>query len=73
MSPRLLRISVTAVCALALLLPVSRSASAVSQSGTDSRPAPSRVFAASAPFYQKLPDRTPAASKSKKLVAGLNA
>lgn len=73
MSPRLLQISVTAASVLALFVPASLPARAASLSGTDSRPAPSRVFAASSPFYQRLPDRTPAASKSKKLVAGLNA
>jgi len=72
MSARLLQISLAAASALALLAPASLPASAASLSGTDSRPAPSHVFAASSPFYQKLPDRTPAASKSKKLVAGLN-
>jgi len=73
MSPRLLRVSLTAASVLALFAPTSLPASAASLSGTDSRPASSRVFAANSPFYQKLPDRTPAAAKSKKLVASLNA
>jgi hypothetical protein len=73
MSPGLLQISVVAASVLALLAPVTLPASAASLSGADSRPAPSRVFAAGSPFYQKLPARTPAASQSKKLVASLNA
>ncbi len=72
MSPRLLRV-LTAASVLALFAPTSLPASAASLSGTDSRPLLSRVFAANSPFYQKLPDRTPAATKSKKLVASLNA
>jgi hypothetical protein len=58
---------------LALLLNPCAPATAESLSGSDSRPAVSQVFAASSPFYQKLPAKTPSASKSKKLVASLNA
>ena len=58
--------------ALALLLNPSVPATAESRSGSDSRPSSSRVFAPRSPFYQKLPARTPSASKSRKLVASLN-
>ena len=57
---------------LALVLSPTVPATAESLSGSDSRPSASRVFAATSPFYQKLPARTPAASTSKKLVASLN-
>ncbi len=73
MSPRLLQLCLATASALALLAPASLPASAAGLSGTDSRPVASRVFAATSPFYQKLPDRTPVASTSKKLVASLNA
>ncbi|MCC6495936.1 MAG: hypothetical protein IT193_06710, partial [Propionibacteriaceae bacterium] len=72
MTPRILRTSLTAACALVLALAASVPATAVSGSGSDSRPVSSRVLAPSSPFYQKLPARTPSASNSKKLVASLN-
>lgn len=72
MTPRILRTSLTAACALALALAASLPATAVSQSGSDSRPVSARVFTPRSPFYQKLPTRTPAASNSAKLVASLN-
>ncbi|HEY3339464.1 MAG TPA: LamG domain-containing protein [Propionicimonas sp.] len=73
MSRRLIQVLLAAACVLALLAPPALQARAASLSGTDSRPAPSRVFAADSPFYQKLPARTPSAASSKKLVASLNA
>ena len=57
---------------LALLLNPTVPATAESLSGSDSRPSASRVFAATSPFYQKLPTKTPSASTSRKLVASLN-
>ncbi len=57
-----------AVVALAAVPP----ASATSASGTDSRSVSSRVFAASSPYYRKLPADTPTASDSRTLVASLN-
>lgn len=69
----LTRTCLTAAAALALLLAPLSPAAAESRSGSDSRPYPSRVFAASSPLYQKLPAATPTASDSKALVASLNA
>ncbi|MGV8909363.1 MAG: LamG domain-containing protein [Propionicimonas sp.] len=69
----LLRTGLSAACVLVLLLAPLSPASAESTSGSDSRPYPSRVFAASSPLYQKLPEATPAASDSAALIAGLNA
>jgi len=72
MTPRPQLLLVSAASLLALLFGPCVPATAESLSGSDSRPVSSRVFAKSSPFYQKLPAKTPAASKSKKLVASLN-
>jgi hypothetical protein len=68
----MLRAVLAVSAAVAVLLGPSLPASAVSQSGSDSRPSPSRVFAGTSPFYQKLPDSTPKAADSAGLVASLN-
>lgn len=68
----LIRTCLTAAGVLALLLAPMSPATAKSRSGSDSRPYPSRVFAATSPFYQKLPTATPAAPDTAQLVASLN-
>ena len=73
MIPSLSLSCLTAACALALVVSPYQTANAESGSGTDSRPATARVFAASSPYYRKLPAKTPKAGKSAKLVASLNA
>ncbi|HEY3337221.1 MAG TPA: LamG domain-containing protein [Propionicimonas sp.] len=69
----LIRTLLTAAGVLALLLAPVAPASAKSRSGSDSRPYPARVFAATSPLYQKLPAATPAAPDSTQLIASLNA
>ena len=68
----LIRTCLTAAGVLALLLAPLPPAQAKSASGSDSRPYPARVFAATSPLYQKLPAATPAASDSAALVRSLN-
>lgn len=53
----------TAFCA------VPSPAHAATNSGSDSRPIPTQVFRADAPFYQKLPNDTPKAVNSDQLLA----
>ena len=72
MIPRLSLSCLTAACALALVVSPYQAANAKSGSGSDSRPAKARVFAASSPYYRELPAKTPKAAKSAKLVASLN-
>jgi len=69
----LIRTCLTAAGVLALLFTPLSPAAAESGSGSDSRPYPARVFAASSPLYQKLPAATPAAPDSTQLIASLNA
>lgn len=73
MIPRRSLSCLTVACALALVVVPYQPANAESRSGSDSRPATTRVFAASSPYYRELPARTPKAAKSAKLVASLNA
>lgn len=64
--------AVAVLCAAATLLAaVAPSASAATTSGTDTRTAPARIFSTASPFYQKLPDSTPADPASATLVASL--
>ncbi|MFT3944483.1 MAG: LamG domain-containing protein [Ancrocorticia sp.] len=71
--PKLSRVALAALSAAVLALSSPLPAAAASNSGTDSRPVSSRIFASDSPFYQKLPANTPAASDSKALVASLKA
>lgn len=66
------RDAIAVLSATALLLVMPAQASATSNSGTDTRTVPSRVFSTVSPFYQRLPSTTPAASNSKSLVTSLN-
>lgn len=65
------RAAVVALGAAALVFSSPLPAVAKSASGTDSRPVSSRVFASDSPFYQKLPNSTPAATNSAALVSSL--
>jgi hypothetical protein len=58
--------------AVAALAAVAPPVSATSNSGTDSRSGYTTAFAATSPFYQKLPAGTPVASNSATLVKSLN-
>ncbi|MFT4225576.1 LamG domain-containing protein [Micropruina sp.] len=68
---KLSRAALIVLSAGALVLSAPIPAVAKSNSGTDSRPVSSRIFASSSPFYQKLPNSTPAASDSNALVSSL--
>ena len=72
MTPRIFQFSLSAACVLAFLVVPAQPATAASRSGSDSRPVSSRVFAATSPFYQKLPARTPSAPDSPALITSLD-
>jgi len=72
MTPRQFRPLLTSVIAFALVSGACVPATAASSSGTDSRAVPSKVFAATSPFYQKLPATTPSSADSAALVASLD-
>ena len=72
MNHHLRRGAIALLSATALLLLLPGPASAMSNSGTDTRTVPSRIFSSGSPFYQRLPSETPAAPDSKELVASLN-
>jgi hypothetical protein len=58
--------------AAALLASATPPASAATLSGTDTRTVSSRVLSSASPFYQKLPDATPAAADSAAVVSSLD-
>ena len=68
---RHLLLSMILACALVVAPSATLTASAASNSGTDSRPYPERVFADDSFWYRKLPDNTPVAANSAAIIGHL--